>query len=41
LETDAVVGKAIGIAPLQVAQQRHRPHGGVVVEDRQQFALPD
>jgi len=38
---DAVVGEAVGIEPLQVAQQRHRLHGGVVVEDRQQLALPD
>jgi hypothetical protein len=32
---DAIVGKGVGVGQLQVAQRRHRQHGGVALEDRQ------
>ena len=38
---DAVVGEGVGVGHLQMAQQRHRLHGGVALEDRQQHRLPD
>lgn len=37
---DAVVGEGVGIGHLQIAQQRHRLHGVVTLQDRQQYRLP-
>jgi hypothetical protein len=38
---DAIVLEAVGVQPLEVAQQRDRLDGGVVGQDREQIALPD
>jgi hypothetical protein len=37
---DTVVGEGIGVGKLQMAQERHRLHGGVALKDRQQHLLP-
>lgn len=36
---DAVVGEGFGIGHLQMAQPRHRLHGVVTLQDRQQYRL--
>ena len=38
---DAVVGEGVGVGHLQMAQQRHRLHGGIALQDRQQHRFPD